>query len=663
MALVINDRVRETTTVEGTGAALLLGAAQGFQSFAVVGNANTTYYCIADQSGANWEVGIGTYVSATPALARTTVLASSNANALVVFTAGIKDVFVTYPSSKGLWKDASGNVGIGTTTPTNNLTVNGGIDFSGSAFSGSGTGIWQQATNKLGFVTAGSTRCTIDATGNVGIGTTSPAQKLDILSTTTTVAKLTGGTGSNQGSYLSVQGNAIGNYSSLTGGVYNADLMITGSGGSTVWYQSPGAHIWNAGGASEKMRITSTGIALIGTTAASGANLLQVNSDALINNVTVGRGANSVVGNTAVGTGALASASLSGANNSAYGYQALAANTTGAGNTSSGIQNLFSNTTGGSNTSSGFQSLFSNISGSNNTALGSSSLRQNSTGVNSVAVGVNALTALTTTVATLGTVSGGTGYTNGTYTGVQLTLSSGSPVSSAVGTYPIATIVVAGGVVTTVTLTSFGTCLQNTTTVLTCPAASIGGTVTTAWSVPVASLSTGEYNTAIGVGSLSAMRTGIYNIGIGQNAGGSITTGSSNVVIGGYTGSAAPISATGSNYIVLSDGAGAIRTYYDASGNQVNYGVNATSAAAPTIASATTIAPTKAITFISGVTPVVTITAPSPISLGGGTITLIPTGIFTTTIAGNIALASTAVVGRALTMTYDVTTTKWYPSY
>ena len=91
--------------------------------------------------------------------------------------------------------------------------------------------------------------------------------------------------------------------------------------------------------------------------------------------------------------------------------------------------------------------------------------------------------------------------------------------------------------------------------------------------------------------------------------------------------------------------------------------VIATSAAAPTIASATTIAPTKAITFISGVTPVVTITAPSPISLGGGTITLIPTGIFTTTIAGNIALASTAVVGRALTMTYDVTTTKWYPSY
>jgi hypothetical protein len=92
-------------------------------------------------------------------------------------------------------------------------------------------------------------------------------------------------------------------------------------------------------------------------------------------------------------------------------------------------------------------------------------------------------------------------------------------------------------------------------------------------------------------------------------------------------------------------------------------GLNATNAAAPTIASATTIAPTKQITFISGTTAVVTITAPAPISAGGGTITLIPTGVFTWTAAGNIALAGTAVVSRALTMTYDVTTNKWYPSY
>ena len=92
-------------------------------------------------------------------------------------------------------------------------------------------------------------------------------------------------------------------------------------------------------------------------------------------------------------------------------------------------------------------------------------------------------------------------------------------------------------------------------------------------------------------------------------------------------------------------------------------GLVATTAAAPTIASATTIAPTASITIISGTAAIVTITAPTPISAGGGTITFIPTGAFTTTNAGNIAIASTAVVGRAITFTYDVTTVKWYPSY
>jgi hypothetical protein len=90
---------------------------------------------------------------------------------------------------------------------------------------------------------------------------------------------------------------------------------------------------------------------------------------------------------------------------------------------------------------------------------------------------------------------------------------------------------------------------------------------------------------------------------------------------------------------------------------------SAVSAAAPTIASATTIAPTTPIVFVSGTTAIVNITAAAPISTGGGTITLIPTGAFTWTAAGNIAVLGTAVVSRALTMTYDATTTKWYPSY
>ena len=78
MALVIADRVKETTTTTGTGTVTLAGAATGFQSFSVIGNGNTTYYCIAGQVTSEWEVGIGTYTSSGTTLARTTILASSN---------------------------------------------------------------------------------------------------------------------------------------------------------------------------------------------------------------------------------------------------------------------------------------------------------------------------------------------------------------------------------------------------------------------------------------------------------------------------------------------------------------------------------------------------------------------------------------------------------
>jgi len=103
MALVLADRVRETTTTAGTGTVTLAGAVTGYQSFSVVGNGNTTYYTIAGQGTAEWEVGIGTYTSAGTTLARTTVLASSNSGSLVTFSAGTKDVFVTYPAGRSVY--------------------------------------------------------------------------------------------------------------------------------------------------------------------------------------------------------------------------------------------------------------------------------------------------------------------------------------------------------------------------------------------------------------------------------------------------------------------------------------------------------------------------------------------------------------------------------
>jgi hypothetical protein len=110
MAFVVADRVKETTTTTGTGTVTLLGASTGFQSFAVIGDTNTTYYTIAGQTGSEWEVGVGTYSSSGTTLARTTVLSNSSATqpSALSFSAGTKDVFVTYPSERAVYTDAAG---------------------------------------------------------------------------------------------------------------------------------------------------------------------------------------------------------------------------------------------------------------------------------------------------------------------------------------------------------------------------------------------------------------------------------------------------------------------------------------------------------------------------------------------------------------------------
>jgi hypothetical protein len=108
MALVLADRVRETTTTAGTGTVTLGGAVVGFQSFAAVGNGNVTYYTIAGQGTSEWEVGIGTYTSSGTTLSRDTVLSSSaGGTTKVTFSAGTKDVFVVYPSERAVYYDAA----------------------------------------------------------------------------------------------------------------------------------------------------------------------------------------------------------------------------------------------------------------------------------------------------------------------------------------------------------------------------------------------------------------------------------------------------------------------------------------------------------------------------------------------------------------------------
>jgi len=128
MALVLADRVSETTTTSGSGSVTLLGASPNYQSFAVIGDGNQTYYVIAHQSLDEWEVGIGTYSSATPSLSRDTVLSSTSGGAKVTFSAGTKKVFVDYPSEKAVYEDVENNVTVaGNITAGNGILVNADV--------------------------------------------------------------------------------------------------------------------------------------------------------------------------------------------------------------------------------------------------------------------------------------------------------------------------------------------------------------------------------------------------------------------------------------------------------------------------------------------------------------------------------------------------------
>lgn len=108
MALVLANRVQESATANTTVSFTLTGAVTGFQTFAVIGNTNTTFYSATDTTG-NWEVGLGTYSTTGPTLTRTTIYASSNAGSAETFVDPVS-VFVTYPSGKSVNLDGSGNV-------------------------------------------------------------------------------------------------------------------------------------------------------------------------------------------------------------------------------------------------------------------------------------------------------------------------------------------------------------------------------------------------------------------------------------------------------------------------------------------------------------------------------------------------------------------------
>ena len=324
MALVLADRVRDTTTTTGTGTVTLSGTAPtGYQTFgAAIGNGNTTYYTI--NAGSQWEVGLGTYSSTGPTLARTTVLASSNGGSLVDFSTGTKDVFVTYPAEEAVYQDGSSikagtailgvpNGGTGVTTSTGTVAVVlsnsptlvtptigaasatsianalGAVGTPSYTFTGdTNTGIFSPAADTLAFVEGGVEAMRIDGSGNVGIGTSSPVVKLDVNGSVNIGATLISGgnvsTGDVQfelGGNRSASGNSYIDWHSTAGTDFESriiryggtnggmDIINMGTGGLVISQEGAAPMVFKTT-ATERMRITSNGNVGIGTSSPQG---------------------------------------------------------------------------------------------------------------------------------------------------------------------------------------------------------------------------------------------------------------------------------------------------------------------------------------------------------------------------------------------------------
>jgi hypothetical protein len=549
---------------------------------------------------------------------------------------------------------------------------------------------------------------------NVAIG----SQAGYYLTTGISVTLRSGGSGYVNGTYYNVQ---LSFKSGPGGSIYpRADVVVSGGVVTSVTLKNKGRGFYSL---ATVLTIANT---LLGGTG-SGVTLTIASRINAQNNIAIGT--NSMYGESTVG--------ITGSNNTAVGYYSAGGITTGYSNTALGYLAGYSITTGNGN----------------------------------IAIGDNALNAASTTANVYIITKGGTGYTNGTYTNVVLSVASGDTVDY----LPYVNVTVAGGVVTSVVknrTTTPGGKFKSSATLFTVSSNQIGGTGS-GLQIAIGSLYESNSNVAVGYQSLSyakaalgnvavglnsmnaaencefnvmvgaysgaALNTSTYSVGIGHSALRFTTTGSSNTALGGfalytnttgstntaisygtlqqlttgssntavgynalknigsnsnntalgynagttiadgatgatvdnsiYLGYSTKASANGvTNEIVIgynTTGIGSNTTVLGNSSTLVTkvFGVKANGEAAPTLSNPGSISPTTSVVFVPGGNPLSTITPPAGFANTGGQITIIPTGVFTTTTAGNIALSSTTVVNKALIMTYDAGTAKWYPSY
>ena len=301
MALVLNNRVRETTSTTGTGAVTFAGAVDGFQTFAAgIGNSNTTYYAISLNTANEWEVGLGTLNGDSSTLTRTTVLESSNSDSAVDFAAGSKEIFCTLPSEKAVYLDASDNQVGGFSSVADDTTpqLGGDLDVNGNAIVSASDGAIAINANGTGMVTMTANSVTGDVIPGKLAGTNFTQSLLVGHSTTGTLD-------------AAVQNTGV--------GALALDAITSGDANTCVG-RSAGSAINSGGGNS----YYGTGTGSSNTTS---SNNTGIGADSLVYNV-------SGTANTAVGRTSMYGASGQSNNyNSALGYQSLLAITTGNYNT------------------------------------------------------------------------------------------------------------------------------------------------------------------------------------------------------------------------------------------------------------------------------------------------------------------------------------------